>query len=43
MIYGKLSFREFTSLKDTSTRAAGRETGGIEPSRRRSAGTQARI
>ena len=34
------SFREFISRKDTPTRATGRETGGIEPSR---AGTQARI
>ena len=37
------SFREFISRKDTPTRATGRETGGIEPSRRRFAGTQARI
>ena len=28
------SFREFMFRKDTPTRAAGRETGGIEPSRR---------
>jgi len=28
------SFREFISRKDTPTRATGRETGGIEPSRR---------
>lgn len=29
------SFREFMFRKDTPTRATGRETGGIEPSRRR--------
>lgn len=29
------SFREFIFRKDTPTRATGRETGGIEPSRRR--------
>ena len=34
---------EFIFPKNTPTRAAGRETRGIEPSRRRFAGTQARI